>query len=427
MKKLKMFLAVLVVALAMTASGYPLFAAQTSDIPEETNESYYSVTISFDANGGKGTMNPVTVKSNETAQLPTNAFSRSGYQFNGWNTAKNGTGTAYANQADVKNLVADKYDGYKVTLYAQWKLTAPKIKKVKSKTPTYITVSFDKLKSGYGYEIQYSTKKNFSAKKTATVTVTDKTVTSKKLYRVVPNTKYFVRMRTYVKKTSEKSPWSAVKTIKVKKGKTIMNVKGDTVIETDIKLTGSGTGYHAKLVMGNPTSAVSFGLQYDQYAEAPYTGKTMALIENISSNDAGGQTYTRPGNKSLRLNKTYHLMMVADGKGNVDVYLDYKKIGSCYQAGLKELHFVRIEACPRLNGDRVDAQFSNIQYKIAKKSPVRVLGEDLTWEKIKKNAGLSYKYDKKTGVIRLFGTGTGINGDWDSDYEGVSYILQFGY
>ena len=129
----------------------------------------------------------------------------------------------------------------------------------------------------------------------------------------------------------------------------------------------------------------------------------MALIENISSNAAGGQNYIRPGNKVLKLNKTYHLMMVTDGKGNVDVYLDYKKIGSCYQPGLKTLNFVRIEACPRLNGDSVDASFPNIQYKIAKKSEVRVLGDDLKWKKMKKNAGLKYSYDKKKDVLRLFG------------------------
>ena len=47
------------------------------------------------------------------------------------------------------------------------------------------------------------------------------------------------------------------------------------------------------------------------------TGKTMALIENVASNNPGGQRYTRPGNKALKRGKTYHLMMTVDKKGKV--------------------------------------------------------------------------------------------------------------
>ena len=68
-------------------------------------------TVTFNGNGGTGTM------SNQVANVPTaltlNIFTRTGYSFSGWNTASNGSGTAYANNA-VYSFAAD------ITLYAQW-------------------------------------------------------------------------------------------------------------------------------------------------------------------------------------------------------------------------------------------------------------------------------------------------------------------
>jgi Listeria-Bacteroides repeat domain (List_Bact_rpt). len=42
-----------------------------------------------------------------------------GYTFIGWNTEKDGSGTSYSDEQQVKNIY-DKY-GYSITLYAQWK------------------------------------------------------------------------------------------------------------------------------------------------------------------------------------------------------------------------------------------------------------------------------------------------------------------
>ena len=50
-----------------------------------------SFTVTFDPNGGTGSMDP------QTASVPTaltaNTFTRTGYTFSGWNTAANGSGT----------------------------------------------------------------------------------------------------------------------------------------------------------------------------------------------------------------------------------------------------------------------------------------------------------------------------------------------
>ena len=73
------------------------------------------VTITFEANDGEGTMEPQTVPENTGTELTPNAFIREGYNFTGWNTAADGSGTAYADMATV-SLTKD------TTLYAQWEI-----------------------------------------------------------------------------------------------------------------------------------------------------------------------------------------------------------------------------------------------------------------------------------------------------------------
>ena len=70
--------------------------------------------VSFNANGGSGSM---TNQSASTATaLSANTFTRSGYTFSGWNTAANGSGTAYADGASFSFSA-------NTTLYAQWTAT----------------------------------------------------------------------------------------------------------------------------------------------------------------------------------------------------------------------------------------------------------------------------------------------------------------
>lgn len=76
------------------------------------------LTVTFEANGNaeypvEGTMAPQTVTAKTDTVLTTNTFTREGYNFTGWNTAADGTGTSYADGATV-NLTEN------TTLYAQW-------------------------------------------------------------------------------------------------------------------------------------------------------------------------------------------------------------------------------------------------------------------------------------------------------------------
>ncbi len=74
--------------------------------------------VSFDSNGGTGTMAAQTIDAGTAGTLNANIFTRAGYSFNGWNTKADGTGTAYGDGATV-TLTAD------LTLYAQWKQANP--------------------------------------------------------------------------------------------------------------------------------------------------------------------------------------------------------------------------------------------------------------------------------------------------------------
>lgn len=70
--------------------------------------------INYNANGGSGAPSGQTKKHGDSITLSTTKPTRSNYDFIGWNTASNGTGTSYASGATY-SANAD------ATLYAQWK------------------------------------------------------------------------------------------------------------------------------------------------------------------------------------------------------------------------------------------------------------------------------------------------------------------
>ncbi len=117
---------------AATAKTYPGFTAQSfaqqtiasdgSTIVEIKYERS-SYTVTFDGNGSDdGSMATQTFVYDVAQPLSTNEFTKTGYAFNGWNTAANGSGTSYADGASVTNLT-NAANG-SVTLYAQWTANA---------------------------------------------------------------------------------------------------------------------------------------------------------------------------------------------------------------------------------------------------------------------------------------------------------------
>ena len=77
---------------------------------------HYSVV--FDRNHATGgVVGAVSMIYDQSRQLPANGFTRTGYQFDGWNTKADGSGQSYKDKAYVTNLAT----GRVTTLYAQWK------------------------------------------------------------------------------------------------------------------------------------------------------------------------------------------------------------------------------------------------------------------------------------------------------------------
>lgn len=82
-------------------------------------EYYYYKHITFDANGGSGSMSQQTIENSGT--LKACSLTRNGYVFAGWNTKADGSGTYYADKASINATSSDKGS---VKLYAQWLSTA---------------------------------------------------------------------------------------------------------------------------------------------------------------------------------------------------------------------------------------------------------------------------------------------------------------
>lgn len=102
-----------------SANGSGTSYSNGASYPFSTSTTLYaqwtasSSTVTFNANGGTGSMSNQVAST--ATNLTSNAFTRSGYTFSGWNTAAGGSGTSYANGASYP-FTAD------VTLYAQWTL-----------------------------------------------------------------------------------------------------------------------------------------------------------------------------------------------------------------------------------------------------------------------------------------------------------------
>lgn len=79
--------------------------------------------VTYNANGGVGTMGEQNFIYDNSYKLIKNTFTREDYEFVGWNTQANGSGTKYKDEASVINMTFR--DNEVVTLYAEWKKILP--------------------------------------------------------------------------------------------------------------------------------------------------------------------------------------------------------------------------------------------------------------------------------------------------------------
>ena len=113
-----------------TSTTYESYVSEQSTITIPTgsvgNRTYkanwlgneYSVIFDKNDNNATGTMNNQTLRYGQSGNLNANTYLNNGYTFAGWNTASDGSGTAYLDEASVSNLTSTSNGS--VTLYAQW-------------------------------------------------------------------------------------------------------------------------------------------------------------------------------------------------------------------------------------------------------------------------------------------------------------------
>ena len=91
----------------LTDKDTVLYAQWSKNAPPQVN-------VSYDANGGTGTMESITDDVGSKSVIEQNGFARSGHTFTGWNTQADGKGTAY--KPGDSFTLTDK----DTVLYAQW-------------------------------------------------------------------------------------------------------------------------------------------------------------------------------------------------------------------------------------------------------------------------------------------------------------------
>lgn len=163
-------------------------AAYTGD--PQNSQNYYAkwtlsanaIEVTYDANISGVTAKTYAVFTGGKHEAEESSFNRAGYTFTGWNTAANGTGTAYA-VGDIIPTTAD------ITVYAQWELNAPTVSVTGNATKQYdggnVTLTAATPVSGVTYQwqkdgvaIEGATKATYTVKNVAdsgsyTVKITD--------------------------------------------------------------------------------------------------------------------------------------------------------------------------------------------------------------------------------------------------------------
>lgn len=108
------------------------------------------VTVTFDANGGTGTMTEQKIDEGKPTALKTNTYKKAKYNFTGWNTQADGTGTAYTNGQTV--TLSDD-----LTLYAQWQEAVIPGPETNTFTPDDLTTNADKRTTYEDNELNWYT------------------------------------------------------------------------------------------------------------------------------------------------------------------------------------------------------------------------------------------------------------------------------
>ncbi|MCR5474270.1 MAG: InlB B-repeat-containing protein [Lachnospiraceae bacterium] len=248
------------------------------DPDEETADEdpeVFSYTIIFDGNGATGgAMKEQVCEEGVAYALTGNAFVRTGYEFDRWNTKPDGTGTSYQDKEKIKDLAtrpvkltaktkaskdkaakAKAGEGVFVTLYAQWKETPYPITYIldggtnDASNPAIYTITTEAVTLKAPVK-QYNVFEGWYADAAFTVKTTGVPKGStgeKKFYAKWREFTYTINYDGNKATSGTVTPTAGVKysqTISLKANK--FKKKGYKFISWNTKKRGTGTGYAAK-------------------------------------------------------------------------------------------------------------------------------------------------------------------------------------
>ncbi len=138
-------------------------------------------------------------------------------------------------------------------------------------------------------------------------------------------------------------------------------------IEGVMNLRGSGSGYHAKLVLSGGGSTVSFGIQYEKdihYAYPQFSSNTVYLVENVMSHatQAGttGKQYLYL--KSAPLGQNVKVRLSWYTNNTVKFFVNDQEIGRT-KSTLSAPFIFAVEGSAAHNGDTINATVKNVKVK----------------------------------------------------------------
>ena len=132
----------------------------------------------------------------------------------------------------------------------------------------------------------------------------------------------------------------------------------DISVEADLTLSGSGSGWHGKLVLYNPAdgTAISFGIQHDAHSALGFANKDALMFESIFQPEPKYKAF-----KEVEPGVKHHIRIAYDKSRSIAIgYCDGAKIAEMSSPKMDKWFVVGIEASSRLTGDTVDAHFENI-------------------------------------------------------------------
>lgn len=191
---------------------------------------------------------------------------------------------------------------------------------------------------------------------------------------------------------------------------TINNTASAYSIQSNVVTTGSGQGFHSKIELVTAKGGVTFGVQYDARAAAPYTGKPAFLMENIVNHSAeAGNKYTHTG--SAKVSTAYRLLIALQSNGSGKVYINGNEVGSFSNPKLAGTQvYARVQTVGKQNGDKANGSFTNTLVKGTNGVVTSGQTSAVYPDGFKTNISVG----KVTNPITISGTVSGLSGNWST-------------